>query len=269
MSNGKLTADSILIGNSRYFAEGEDWEKCTTRVAKANAEAEINKSEYVDRFGEMIFDLDFIPGGRILRNSGRSRGSLFNCYHLPCGDSIEEIGQFLKDTLILWSEGGGIGCNFSTLRPKGEKIFGKGGESSGLVSFIKASDAIAQTVEIGGSRRAAGLASIDVTHPEVLDFIDAKTVNGILSHYNISVGITNDFLKAVEREDDWDFKFNQRKYGSMPAIDIWNKILENTIKYAEPGILNMSNITKNNSYYYDPVRGTNPLINHGALYSNI
>jgi len=252
-----LSENAQTVAESRYFMEGEDWQECCKRIARTVSSVETDK-KYFDLFFEMIHNRDFLPGGRILRNCGRPSGSLFNCYHLPCGDSIEEIGQFIKDALILWSDGGGVGCNFSQLRPKGDQILGKGGHSSGLVSFIKAADGVAETIESGGARRAAALASVDVTHPEVCDFIDAKLHHGILPHFNISVAINQEFLNAVEEDQDWEFKFKQRSYGKVKARSIWDKIIENMIKCAEPGLLNWDYLRKNNSYYYDPVTGTNP-----------
>lgn len=259
MKNIVLSKNALKVATSRYFLEGENWETCTYRVAKTIADTEyIKKDYYKNQFHEMIYERLFIPGGRILRNAGRNKGSLFNCYVLPISDSIEEIGQFYKESLILWSNGGGIGTNFSDLRPKGDLILGKGGTSSGLVSFLQGSDFLAERIESGGNRRAAGLACVDISHPEVLDFIDAKLEDGKLKHYNISVGINNEFLEAVESDSDWEFKFKQRIYGKMKARKIWNKILDNMIKNAEPGLLNFSNLMKNNSYYYDPVISTNP-----------
>jgi ribonucleoside-diphosphate reductase alpha chain len=254
----ELSDNALEVAESRYFMEGEDWETCTHRVAKTIAEPEVMKIKYAEKFHEILYNMDFIAGGRIMRNSGRAKGSLFNCYVLPIGDSIEEIGQFKKEALILWSMGGGVGCNWSALRPKNDPILGKGGHSSGLVSFLESADFDAKQIESGGSRRAAALACVEVTHPEVLDFIDAKIVHGTLSHHNISVGITNQFLEAVELDKDWEFKFKQRTYGKEKARFIWNKIVKNMLNHAEPGLLNFSNLFKNNSYYYDPVVSTNP-----------
>lgn len=259
MSNGNLSDNAITVAKNRYFMEGEDWESCAGRVGQIVAGSENSHMiRYAMKFSEMIFNMDFLPGGRILRNAGRARGSLFNCYHLPIGDSREEIGQFYKDSLILWGEGGGIGVNASSLRPKGAAIKGVGGQSSGPVSFLEASDAIAHTIESGGSRRAAALALMNVSHPDVLEFIDAKLVRGILSHYNVSVAVTDEFLEAVESDGDWEFKFAHQTYGKVKARDIWDKIINNMVGCAEPGLLNWNYLIKNNSYYYDPVMGTNP-----------
>ncbi len=253
-----LEGNSLEVATSRYLMKGENWDMCANRVADTMAASETTRVKYREEFHEMIGTMDFLPGGRILRNSGRTRGSLFNCYHLPINDNIEDIGQFLKESLILWSEGGGVGANFSKLRPKGDVILGKGGTSSGLVSFVEAADAVAATIESGGARRAAGLVHVDVNHPEVMDFIDAKLIHGKISHFNISVAINDEFIQAVETDSNWTFKFNQKEYGTIKAKSIWDKIVDNMINSAEPGLINWTNFQKNNSWYYDPVLGTNP-----------
>lgn len=260
MANSTLSDNALSIVNARYFIdENEDWERLSHRVGGEAARAENGKMyEYIDRFAEIIYDLDFLPGGRILRNTARPRGSLFNCYVLPIGDSRKEIGQWMMDSLILWGEGGGVGCNLSDLRPRGAPIRGVGGHSSGPVSFLEASDAVAKTIESGGSRRAAALACMNVIHPDIMEFIDAKTVHGRLPNYNISVAVTEDFLLAIEADGDWEFKFAQQSYGITKARVIWDKIVENMVKGAEPGLLHWGNLTSNNSYYFDPIWATNP-----------
>ena len=157
---------------SRYFNNGEDWESCAFRVADSIASVEKDKKLYTEKFHNMIYNMDFLPGGRILRNASRAKGSLLNCYVLPIDDSIEDIGTYISNALRLWSEGGGCGANFSLLRPRGDSILGKGGHSSGMVSFIKAADVVSKTIESGGQRRAAALACCDVSHPEIIDFIN-------------------------------------------------------------------------------------------------
>lgn len=259
MGNEKLSENALEIAENRYFMQGETWSDMAERVGSEVATAEYNgRSSYGEKFSEMIYNMDFLAGGRILRNARRARGSMFNCYVLPIGDSIEEIGQFMKDALILWSEGGGVGCNLSFMRPRGAIIKGKGGTSSGPVSFAEAADALSKTIEAGGSRRAAALACMAVTHPDILEFIDAKLTHNRLSGFNISVAITEAFLEAVENGTDWQFKFAQQDYGKMPAGEIWDKIIQNMIDCAEPGLLNWDNVTSNNSYYFDPILSTNP-----------
>ena len=194
-----LSDNALKIAKDRYFKENENWEACCRRVGIAAAANERQSEGLAENFSEMIYDMKFIPGGRILRNSGKHRGSLFNCYHLPLGDSIEDIGQTYKEALILWSSGGGVGINASFLRPKGYAIQGKGGKSSGVVSFLEALDKLASTVESGGSRRAAALAQLDVSHPEIYNFIDAKMVENRLNQFNISVSVNSDFINAVKQ----------------------------------------------------------------------
>jgi len=259
----KLSENSYKVLEDRYLYKeiGEGtWEDVAERVSKHISMVEENekREKYFQEFYEVIAPMFFIPAGRILRNSGRPDGNLFNCFCLPIGDSIEEIGQHYKDSLILWSNGGGVGTNFSPLRPKGDVIMGKGGKSSGLVSFIEGSDYIAKRIESGGSRRAAALALVDISHPEVIDFMDSKLVHGKLSHFNISVVVNNEFLNCVEEGNDWNFKFKQKVYGSVNSKDLWNKIMNNMISCGEPGLLNWSNFIKNNSYYFAPVISPNP-----------
>jgi len=260
MDNSILSDSAIAIATNRYFLDPqEDWHGLSHRVGGEVARAENGSANlYREKFAEIIYNLEFLPGGRILRNTGRPRGSLFNCYVLPVGDSREEIGQWLKDSLILWGEGGGVGCNLSYLRPRGATIKGVGGNSSGPVSFLEASDAVASTIESGGSRRAAALACMNVGHPDIMEFIDAKLTHGKLSHYNISVAVTEDFLTAVEADKEWEFKFAQQSYGKIQAREIWDKIIDNMIKHAEPGLIHWDNLKSNNSYYFDPILSTNP-----------
>jgi len=254
-----LSKNAEEVAKARYFNNGEDWEACVRRVAGSVASVEKDKAGWTEKFGEMIYSMSFIGGGRIMRNAGvRSNAGLINCYHLGVGDSIREIGELMKSSLLVWSNGGGVGTNLSPLRPKGAPILGKGGVSSGLVSFLIALDHISETIESGGQRRAAGLASVEVSHPEIFDFIDSKTVHGDISHFNISVMINDEFLEAVERNDDWDLKFNNKVYNTVKAKDLWDKIVYNMVHHAEPGLLNSSNLMKNNSWYYAPISGVNP-----------
>src|SRR5574343_276034 len=258
-----LSENARKIVESRYFLEGEEteWGQLATRVA-----SDISNGEklYAEPFAEMIHDMKFIPGGRIRRNAGRIRGSLFICYHLPIGDSIDEIGDCAANALKLWSDGGGVGINFSSLRPSGAAIKGLGGRSSGLVSFMRAIDGLAACIESGGSRRAASLGSCDVSHPEIESFIDAKLVDGSISYFNVSVNITKAFLEAVMQGVEWPLTFRGMQYNKVDARYLWQKILSNMIASAEPGLLVWDNLIKNNSYYFAHITGCNPSLRSGT-----
>jgi len=256
--NGTLSNNAIDIFKKRYaIDENEDWASLCNRVARINTQYEKDKS-YTDKFSEMHYNCEFLGAGRILRNSGRSKGSLLNCYVIPIDDSIEEIGDWIKSCLITWSSGGGIGSNISTLRPTGSLIKSKGGFSSGPISFLKANNQCGNCIESGGQRRAAGMALMEVRHPNIVDFINAKIIDGEFNCFNISVGINDEFLDCVEKNAVWDLKFNQQIYKSVPAIDIWQLIIQNMIKFAEPGLLNMTNLCSNNSYFFQPIICSNP-----------
>jgi len=258
----KLSDNALQICKSRYFMEGEneDWEKCTYRVADHISNAEANKQKYKDKFHEKMHNMEFIPAGRIIRNSGRTRGSLFNCYCLSVEDNMRSILQTQMDAGLIASSGGGCGFNFSPLRPRGDRVNGPGGETSGPVSFLKAYDALAATIQTGGARRSANLCCLDVTHPDIEEFLDAKLKDGVLPHFNISVNITNEFLERVEADKDIDLKFNQRVYKTVKAKYLWDKLVKNMLNSAEPGLLNTSNLYRNNSYSFDPIIGVNPCL---------
>jgi ribonucleoside-diphosphate reductase alpha chain len=254
-----LSNNAELIASKRYyFDEKEGWDNMSLRVGHNIAMAEKDSKYWGDIFSEQISEMYFIPGGRILRNAGRIRGSLFNCYVLPISDSIEEIGQFIKDALITWSEGGGVGVNLSFLRPSDTPIRGKGGESSGPLSFLDAINSAAETIKTGGQRRAAGMALMRVDHPDINKFIDAKIIDGTLNNFNLSVGLTEEFIEAVERQSSFDLVFNHKIFKTIDALELWEKIIRNAVKYGDPGILNYDKMRSNNSYYFAPVIGTNP-----------
>jgi len=253
----KLSENALKIAEARYFMEGEDWEGLSIRVGDSIAVNEKKQTYWRDRFAEEIFDMYFLPGGRILRNAGKLKQSILNCACLPISDSIEAIGETIKSALIMWSYGAGIGIDFSPLREKGRPLISKGGQSSGMVSFLSAFDSVAATIETGGQRRSGCLAMCKVSHPEIFDFIDAKLTDNKLSYFNLSVAVDNNFLQAVEEDGPWDLVFSGRKVKTVQAVDLWNKILDSAMKSGEPGIINYDNLIKNNSFYFQRISATN------------
>lgn len=257
----KLSENATKIFKSRYaFDENETWQQCAERVAKVGASVEFgnNSGKLEKDISEYIYNMYFLPGGRILRNAGRPRGTLFNCYCVNVDDTIESIAYSCAKSLILWSEGGGVGFNFNPLRPEDAPIIQKGGESTGPLSFMNFFNAGAQTIKTGGSRRAAALGLMICSHPDIIKFVKSKEVDGVLNNFNLSVGVTEDFLEAVESNSNWNLKFNQKTWNTIKARDLWNLIINNMVKNAEPGLINWDNLRSNNSWYYSPIVGVNP-----------
>lgn len=254
-----LGSNSEQVFRGRYaFNENETWGGLSQRVGTGLASVETNPNFWGEKFSQVIHDMTFLPAGRILRNTGRPRGTLLNCFSLDIDDSIRSIAYQCAKALILWSEGGGVGFNFSNLRPEDAVIVQKGGFSSGPISFLKHYDGGAQTIKTGGDRRAAALGLMIVSHPDIIKFIKAKRVDGALENFNLSVGITESFLDAVEQGKDWDLKFNHKVYQTLPAHEIWDLMMEYMIKYGDPGLINWDNLRSNNSYYFAKITSTNP-----------
>jgi len=248
--NDKLAQDRY------YIDKTEGHENLARRVGAFVANG---NEEWRDPFIESILHMKFIPGGRILRNAGRPKGGLINCYAMEIPDTIEGIGEVVKNCMILNAEGGGVGLLASNIRPEGSDIKGKGGSASGPLSWLKIINTSSGVIETGGQRRAALLALLSVSHPDIEKFIDAKTKGRTLSNFNISVGITKDFIKEVENDGEWELVFRDRVYDTISAKDIWNKLVENMLSCAEPGIINLDNLYKNNSWTVgEPVVATNP-----------
>ena len=255
-----LTKLGYDICKDRYFWNTENtWSDLSTRLSIENAKNEkSNQDVWASDFYDIINSMDFIPAGRILRNLGKTKPSTSNCNFIGMEDSIESIGQTIAKYMTISAYGGGTGLNPSVLRPKDAEIKTRGGKSSGMLSFLEIFDFAGKRIESGGSRRSAGIALCVISHPEVLDFIDAKSKHDRLNQFNISVVINDAFIKAVENNEDWEFRFSGKTYGKMKAKDLWDKILNNMLAHGEPGIINWDNLIKNNTYYFSQIEGVNP-----------
>lgn len=250
------TTREMIFNRYCWQERGEKtWEDVSNRVAKCLSKDDTDLQRAIFK---SLMQTDFSFGGRVLRNAGRPKGAVAQCYNLPIGDSLEEIGDCYKYSSMLWGAGGGCGITFSTLRPKDAVIHTKGGISSGMMSWAKPMDVIAQAICSGGDRRAASLGLCEVWHPEILEFINAKLKEGTLKHFNLSVGINEAFIDAVRNDDKWDLHFNQQVYKTVKARKIWNLICKNMLRNGEPGLINMDYLRQNNSWYFAPITGTNP-----------
>lgn len=251
------------VYNQRYKGYGETtWEDDTSqRIGRTAAQAEHpDKQDYwTNEFKAAIASYDFIPGGRIIVNSGKPKPYMMNCNVISVEDSRESIGQMLKDILVISGTGGGVGVSFSRLRPKGAIIVTNGGESSGPISFMHCADAVAETIKTGGGRRAALMISLSVYHPDILDFLHEKLDLNKLQNANISVEIDDKFIAAVQNDENWDLIWAGKVYKTVKAKKIWDILVKNALASGEPGILNIGHIREMaNSSYFTQIETTNP-----------
>jgi ribonucleotide reductase alpha subunit len=232
-------------------------------VVSGSEDVEIRKDIKARFYTEMI-EGRFIPAGRILANAWPKSGikNLMNCYTIGIDDSMESIYDSLKEDARISKVGGGVGFDISNLRPKNSPL-SVGGEASGPISFLRIFDASAKTIMTGGSRRAAHIALLDVSHPDIEEFITCKQgdKNKVLTQFNISVKITNKFMNAVEKDLDWDLSFNGKIYKTVKARYLYDLIARNGFEHNEPGMFNVDIVNKyNNGYYSYVINECNPCI---------
>ena len=256
---------SEKIFKSRYAVTPEEtWSEACQRVSKQMALAETpdKQKAYEQKFNEILVSNNFVPGGRIWYNSGRNNPQLLNCFVLdPNKDSKEGWGNSAKNMIITSMTGGGCGDDFSDVRPRGASIAGQKGESPGAVELMKLIDGCAKPVRAGGQRRVALMFSLDLHHPDVEEFLDAKLTQGQLTHANVSVRskYTKDFIKAVEKDADWELSWKGKYKKTIKARDLWQKIVTNAYNSAEPGFLNWELVeNESNIYYIEDLVTTNP-----------
>ena len=201
----------------KYQYPGEkNWGDRARAVAKAGASAESddNKQKWEKKFYDAIGSQDLGPGGRILYGAGRKNGrqNMLNCYFIEPQDTVESIAKTLADTYRIGCSGGGLGFNFSKIRPFGDDIQNMKNSAPGAVSMMKTINFIGTEIKAGGNRRVALMSILEVTHPELLNFLIVKLDKKELNNFNISVAITDRFIEACENDEDWYFTFNNRKY---------------------------------------------------------
>jgi len=231
------------------------------RVARSLAGVEENKGFWEAEFYKVLEDFYFLPAGRILAGIGTNRKvTLFNCFVM--GDVPDDMGGIfdsLKEAALTMQQGGGIGYDFSTIRPKGSLVKGVGADASGPISFMDVWDSMCGTIMSAGTRRGAMMAVLRCDHPDILDFIDVKKTPSRLRMFNLSVLVTDDFMEAVKKNLQWELRFNNIVFNTLPAREIWEKIMKATYAYAEPGVIFIDRINKqNNLYYCETIHATNP-----------
>lgn len=263
----KPTGLSETIFKERYAIHPEEtWDAASRRLAKHVAQAEDNgnKQLYEEEFYEEIVTNKFMPGGRIWYGSGRPRGQLLNCFVVPTSDSREGWGKTIHDVIVISGMGGGVGINCSPIRPRGSRIHGTGGVATGSVSLMQMINAVGDVLVSGGGRRLALMLDLNITHPDMPEFLDKKLDRHELNNANVSVVLdkkmpTERLINLVKKGENFDLVWQNHTQGSVNAKEIWEKIVTNAWTSGEPGVLNgdLAN-RENNIYYYRPLISTNP-----------
>ncbi|TFL17737.1 adenosylcobalamin-dependent ribonucleoside-diphosphate reductase [Jannaschia formosa] len=231
------------------------------RIAAALAAPEEEPELWRPRFREALEDFRFLPAGRIVAGAGTDRSvTLFNCFVMgTVEDSMAGIFDALKEAALTLQQGGGIGYDFSTIRPAGASVSGVAADASGPLSFMDVWDAMCRTIMSAGSRRGAMMATLRCDHPDIEDFVAAKSDPARLRMFNLSVLVTDPFMEAVAADADWDLIFDGTIYRSIRARDLWDAIIRATYDYAEPGVIFIDRINAaNNLAYAETIAATNP-----------
>src|SRR5215831_8729578 len=236
------------------------------RVAAALAAPERDGAAWTERFYAALADFKFLPAGRVVAGAGGSRSvTLFNCFVMGViPDDMGGIFAHLREAPLTMQQGGGIGYDFSTLRPRGAPVKGVGADASGPLSFMDVWDAMCRTIMSAGYRRGAMMATLRCDHPDIEDFIEAKREPGRLRMFNLSVLVSDAFMKAVEDDAPWELFFGgpdgaKTTWRVLPARELWDKIMRATYAYAEPGVIFIDRINqRNNLWYCEQITATNP-----------
>ena len=231
------------------------------RIARDLARVEADPAHWEERFYGALEDFQYLPAGRITAGAGTARQvTLFNCFVMgTIPDSMSGIFEGLKEAALTMQQGGGIGYDFSTIRPKGAGVKGVAADASGPLSFMDVWDAMCRTIMSAGSRRGAMMATMRCDHPDIEDFISAKSDAARLRMFNVSVLVTDPFMDAVKADGSWDLIFDGTVYRTVEARDLWNKIMRATYDYAEPGVIFIDRINAaNNLNYVETIAATNP-----------
>jgi ribonucleoside-diphosphate reductase alpha chain len=235
------------------------------RVANAAAAVERGgkkaRARHAQAFAEAMHDFSFLPAGRILAGAGTGRAvTLFNCFVMGrIDDDLTAIFENVKEAALTMQQGGGIGHDFSTLRPRGAPVKSIGADASGPVSFMDVWDAMCRTIMSAGARRGAMMATLRCDHPDIEAFIDAKGDAARLRNFNLSVLVTDAFMDAVKSGADWDLKFEGQVYRTVMARELWQRLMRATYEFAEPGVIFIDRVNRmNNLAYCEEIHATNP-----------
>jgi len=254
----KLTVNALEVLKARYLLRDEKENIVETptrlfeRVAKAVAKVDTTFGEDPEKtektFNEMMAKLEFIPNTPTLFNAGTDMGQLSACFVLPVGDSLESIFSTVKSMALIEQTGGGVGFNFSELRPKGDIVRSTKGVASGPVSFMRVFDTATEVIKAGGKRRGAMMAILRVDHPDIIEFITAKQNPQFLSNFNVSVAATDEFMQALEEDGEYWLinPRNKEKVKQLKANEVWNLMARSAWASGDPGVVFIDEINRHN-----------------------
>ena len=244
--------------------DGDDSFNATAKrvaLALAAAEAPGSRARWEDRFFEAIADFSFIPAGRVLAGAGTGRAvTLFNCFVMGAiPDSLEGIFEHLKQAALTLQQGGGVGMDFSTIRPAGSPVLGVAADASGPLTFMDCWDSMCRTVHSAGQRRGAMMGCLRIDHPDIEAFIDAKRDPARFRNFNLSVLVTDPFMVALGSDSDWPLSFNGETVRSVRARELWEKLMRATYDVAEPGVIFVDRVNgANNLAHCETISASNP-----------
>lgn len=255
-----ISENARAVLERRYLIRDEHGEAVETvdelfhRVADAVAAADVRFDPQADvadtaqSFYRMMTELDFLPNSPTLMNAGRPLGQLSACFVLPVADSMEDIFDAIKNAALIHKSGGGTGFSFSRLRAKGSTVNSTGGVASGPISFMKVFNAATEAVKQGGTRRGANMGILRVDHPDILEFITCKNDTKEITNFNISVGLTESFMEAVESDGSYELvdPASRRVTGRLNAREVFEAIVRSAWQTGEPGILFLDRLNKDN-----------------------
>src|ERR1700751_772185 len=222
------------------------------RVATALGASERDPALWTERFYAAMSDFKFLPAGRVVAGAGSGRQvTLFNCFVMgTIPDDMGGIFAHLREAALTMQQGGGIGYDFSTLRPRGSPVKGVGADASGPLSFMDVWDAMCRTIMSAGYRRGAMMATLSCEHPDIEAFIEAKQKAGRLRLFNLSVLVSDAFMKAVREDAPWELSFGGTTFRVVRARELWDRIMRATYAYAEPVALFIDRINRRNNLWY-------------------
>ena len=242
-------------------ASDADLDATWWRVARALAAPERDPELWAGRFHEALQGFKFLPAGRVIAGAGTGRTvTLFNCFVMgTIGDDMSSIFENLREAALTMQQGGGIGHDFSSLRPHGAPVKGVGADASGPLSFMDVWDAMCRTIMSAGSRRGAMMATLRCDHPDIEAFVDAKRDPARLRMFNVSVLVTDALMQAVKDDADWALVFGGKTYKTVKAKALWERIMRATYDVAEPGVIFIDRVNRrNNLHYCETIQATNP-----------